>query len=522
MEQQSLRINSFPTCKYFITPREKIIGSVMIVDPTIKRSRENFIERRRKSVNKILEHPDTKRKDPSSLCLDLMQKILLSLTVKEISELCRINKTFNNVCRRESFWKNKTLTDYGINKKYWDTDAKRPSTKCAMQSSACGATWRETAKNLSLMKMINLNKKWINGMTYRELIEESMKHHTKNPWEYDQIIHYSYLGCLRYRYMVKILGKDVKRHGAFDFNVIGNDDFDRYDFFESFGYMYVDQGDSVYDKMEQTLTREFSVIMLAIQFNDCANPPVGTPLLKEDYYDLLDKTQYSKAFKVLHDLIDIEYYVMQVSSLTNYTIFLMNGLIGNNEFPDYSITFETIPENKIEDSNLMSVECGEEPFWRDKVLTNYGIEKKYWNTWRETAKNLSILNMINLNKKWTPDEMTYRELIEQSMKHSSENKSGLITHDSYLKNFENQEILTREFLIIVLAISMYDNNSNCIMGAPLMTDYHFCDVESSGDKYTTEFNILNELIGIEYYIMQLSPLTDSDIDVLMNIKKFTH
>ncbi len=31
--------------------------------------------------------------------------------------------------------------------------------------------------------------------------------------------------------------------------------------------------------------------------------------------------------------------------------------------------------------------CKDESFWRNRVLNNHGIEKKYGDTWRETAKN---------------------------------------------------------------------------------------------------------------------------------------
>ena len=41
-------------------------------------------------------------KDLNSLNLDLIQKIFLNLTVIEITKLCRMNKAFNNVCKRKS------------------------------------------------------------------------------------------------------------------------------------------------------------------------------------------------------------------------------------------------------------------------------------------------------------------------------------------------------------------------------------------------------------------------------------
>ncbi len=54
----------------------------------------------------------------------------------------------------------------------------------------------------------------------------------------------------------------------------------------------------------------------------------------------------------------------------------------------------------------------DEPFWRRKVLYNYGINKRYGATWRETAKRFYITNMINLGARWANDQ-TYREVLDE-------------------------------------------------------------------------------------------------------------
>ena len=41
--------------------------------------------------------------------------------------------------------------------------------------------------------------------------------------------------------------------------------------------------------------------------------------------------------------------------------------------------------------------CEDQSFWRVKVQRDYGIEKKYGFTWKETAINLHKVKMINLN-----------------------------------------------------------------------------------------------------------------------------
>nr|QBK93889.1 MAG: hypothetical protein LCPAC406_02030 [Pithovirus LCPAC406] len=108
------------------------------------------------SVTDILEQLEFKAQDLNYLTPVLIQKIFSTLTVKEISLLCVTNRKFDIVCKQESLWKDKVLSDYGIEKKY-------------------GATWRETAQRMSEINMINLNGKWINGETYRELLGEDIE-----------------------------------------------------------------------------------------------------------------------------------------------------------------------------------------------------------------------------------------------------------------------------------------------------------------------------------------------------------
>nr|QBK93992.1 MAG: F-box family protein [Pithovirus LCPAC406] len=62
--------------------------------------------------------------------------------------------------------------------------------------------------------------------------------------------------------------------------------------------------------------------------------------------------------------------------------------------------------------------CKEESFWRTKVLDNYGIEKKYGDTWRQTAINMDKVNMINLGDKWI-DGRTYREILGDTVQNGA-------------------------------------------------------------------------------------------------------
>ncbi len=57
----------------------------------------------------------------------------------------------------------------------------------------------------------------------------------------------------------------------------------------------------------------------------------------------------------------------------------------------------------------------DENFWRIKVLNNYGIEKKYGDTWKETAIVMNKVNMINLGTKWS-DGRTYGKILDDILR----------------------------------------------------------------------------------------------------------
>ncbi len=105
------------------------------------------------TVDEILERIHLKKGSLASLPPAVIQEIFIDLSIGQILKICRSSVAFNSVCGRESLWQIKVWNDFGIEKKYWDT-------------------WRKTAENLLKMKMINLNKKWVNGMTYNEVINQ--------------------------------------------------------------------------------------------------------------------------------------------------------------------------------------------------------------------------------------------------------------------------------------------------------------------------------------------------------------
>lgn len=92
----------------------------------------------------------------SELGTDVIEIFFCGISVKEVLKLCRTNMRFAEACKREPFWKNKVLLDYGVEKKYCNS-------------------WKETAILLFNADMINLRKEWIDQITYGVLLEESLK-----------------------------------------------------------------------------------------------------------------------------------------------------------------------------------------------------------------------------------------------------------------------------------------------------------------------------------------------------------
>ncbi len=108
------------------------------------------------TVGDILKRLRLNKKDLRNLSVNDIQGIFLDLNIQEIFKLCRTSRRFNSVCNLESLWKSKVIESYGVNK------------------ALSGKTWKFTAKIFYQNDMINLGKRWINGMRYLELLEESL------------------------------------------------------------------------------------------------------------------------------------------------------------------------------------------------------------------------------------------------------------------------------------------------------------------------------------------------------------
>nr|QBK93817.1 MAG: F-box-like family protein [Pithovirus LCPAC406] len=108
------------------------------------------------SLNEIFVKLRLTRQDLNNLSTSQLRNIFLDLTVKEISLLCIVSKKFNAICEDESFWREKVLDNYGVENKY-------------------GSTWRITAKSMDEKNMINLNNRWIDGRTYKQILNEALQ-----------------------------------------------------------------------------------------------------------------------------------------------------------------------------------------------------------------------------------------------------------------------------------------------------------------------------------------------------------
>ena len=86
---------------------------------------------------------------------DILCNIYLYLTIGEAINVLKVNSRFNVI--NDFIWKKKIMIQYGLDKMY-------------------SFSWKETAKLLTEVNMINMKKKWIDGRTYEEIFRESLNH----------------------------------------------------------------------------------------------------------------------------------------------------------------------------------------------------------------------------------------------------------------------------------------------------------------------------------------------------------
>ncbi len=170
----------------------------------------------------------------SELGSDIIIKFFDDISVKEVMKLCRVNRQFNEACKKESMWRRKVKNDYGIEKKY-------------------GKTWKETAHNLYDANMINIAQEWIEGKTYGKVMKEGLDDD------------YRFFGKLLEKYKIgqyvfPEYVDDIKSADAYLSNTHGFD----YEFFIEYDTHGMSDSEADLQRHLRLMTREFSVIAHAV------------------------------------------------------------------------------------------------------------------------------------------------------------------------------------------------------------------------------------------------------------------
>ena len=127
--------------------------------------------------------------------------------------------------------------------------------------------------------------------------------------------------------------------------------------------------------------------------------------------------------------------------------------------------------------------CKDQSFWRVKVKRDYGIQKKYGSTWKETAINMHKVNMINLNNRWI-NGRTYSEIVEEV----SDSKDSMGILFQMERQYFPDSINTQGGF--VGAIFMLDGNIYNPIFDRMDRDLTNREIETLEKIYTSEFAII--------------------------------
>nr|QBK92627.1 MAG: uncharacterized protein LCPAC401_02650 [Pithovirus LCPAC401] len=239
------------------------------------------------SVNEILNLLRLK-KDLSSTEI---QEILFDLNTDEIAILCRTDKRFDTVCQRESFWKNRVTSQYGVD------------------VPILGKTWRDTDRIFFQSLMMDLGEEWINGMTYKELIEEA---YDRGP---ESLL---YLQNLKMKTLTEVL--EMKIDPFWEFYID-----------EGYGREMIDdliEDDHQKDKLvSSVLTRELGIIAAAVAIRYFSYPELPGVVseqhqsVSKDFINTTytgNKRKYNDAISVIIDgMFDYIPYLMMFSTMSD-------------------------------------------------------------------------------------------------------------------------------------------------------------------------------------------------------------
>ncbi len=227
------------------------------------------------SVSEILARLNFSRRDLNNLSTSQLETIFSDLTSKEIALLCRTNRKFNTLCEDESYWETRVLNRHGITKKY-------------------GSTWRETAKNMDEINMIDLNVKWIDGRIFKEILNDTLQNGA------------STLKDLPKQYLLPYVNDD-----GYDVKFMRDEDPDE-NGLQYYAETFLDRSytNGEIDDILLINTSEINVIYSAVLAYEG----------KKGYLPGVTKDNIiaaSRTYEFLRELIDPMIYVMQFSSFTH-------------------------------------------------------------------------------------------------------------------------------------------------------------------------------------------------------------
>nr|QBK92861.1 MAG: hypothetical protein LCPAC401_04990 [Pithovirus LCPAC401] len=274
---------------------------------------------RDRSSEKCLRIPNI-----STLGSDVIVKYFDYISVKEMIKLCRVNKQFNITCQKYSIWKQKIKNDYGVETKY-----KR--------------TWKDTAQFLSEYNMINLNQKWINEKTYKELFDEGLESESDTYFKdlYDEndlmtIIFPSYVKDIRTAKMSILSFKDsLIRWNPYMPDISDECEKEAYEEINE-DYDNILEDEDKLKKQAFGMTREFSVVASAsaeirgtwadnsFGLSSIAAEKLCYATCSEETGELVYSNKIQNKIKKLTRVIDPNLYIMTYSIMSLYNLWFLD------------------------------------------------------------------------------------------------------------------------------------------------------------------------------------------------------
>ena len=240
-------------------------------------------------VTAILSKLRLTRNDLNNLPSDEVEYIFTNLSYDEIDTLCGINSKFNNTCRKKSLWKFKIFYDYGISQ------------------PLRGKTLKDSSRLFSMFNMINIGKKWVNGMTYKELLEEADNRGKES---------LLYLNHLKNEYVEEVLRVVKGTHWFY----VKPDSIKKILFNNS----NMESTEEQRIKIAGILTREFGVISAAIamRYYSYPNLPYSRLIEKIEYPNFSNYTGNKRKsiedlYVAIDEMFDYIPYIMEFSHYDN-------------------------------------------------------------------------------------------------------------------------------------------------------------------------------------------------------------